>query len=525
MPPGYKNEADAEAGARKVWKGGSVNRLAHDRGAAAPPRAAVRDRRMRRLVQPGRAERLERVIRAQARFVEADLALDELMRPVVEQLQALTGADGAAVETLDGDGLVSRCAGGVLAADEGGLAPAAGSLSGRCLERFDLLRCDDALTDPRVHPEACGRTGVRALLCAPLVHAGAPWGVLKAAALRPRAFDETDLQVLGLMAGTLSAAFGRQNALDARARADARLRTSEERLRAMLEHAHDAVVSTDARGRVTQWNRAAERLFGWSRSEAMGQALAELVVPPALRAAFEEAVTGFQARENVEDVHQRAAVSALDRAGRTLAVEVSFSAIRVGGRFEMTAFAHDVSERQGLELRLRQLALCDGLTGLANRRSFMETLEKAVARATRHGHGMALLFIDLDRFKQINDSHGHHVGDEALREFARRLADCVRKGDTIARLGGDEFTVLAEGVDSLPDAQAMAAKITQAMQAPLEGTAVALCPSIGISLYRAPADASQFLREADRAMYLAKRERGAAADSTLQASGAILGTR
>jgi len=101
----------------------------------------------------------------------------------------------------------------------------------------------------------------------------------------------------------------------------------------------------------------------------------------------------------------------------------------------------------------------------------------------------------------------------------------VRKGDTVARLGGDEFTVLAEGVDSLADAQAMAGKIVESMRAPLEGTKVALCPSIGISLYRAPADASQFLREADRAMYLAKRGRGADVDSTLHAPEAILRTR
>jgi diguanylate cyclase (GGDEF)-like protein/PAS domain S-box-containing protein len=520
-----KNEVDAEAGARKSWKGVSVNRLGHDRGAAAPPRTAVRERRAHRRALPGRAERLERVIRAQARLVEADLDLDAFMRLVVEQVQALTSASGAAVETLEGDGFVYRCAGGDLAAHEGLRVPGAGSLSGLCLERLAVLRCDDALIDPRVHHEACSRAGVRALVCTPLVHAGVPLGVLKVASARPGAFDETDVQVLALMAGTLSAAFGRQTAFDARARAEVRLRMSEERMRAMLEHAHDAVVSMDARGRITQWNRAAERLFGWSRGEAMGQVLAELIVPPALRAAFEEAVAGFQASENVEDVHRRAAVSALDRAGRTLAVEVSISATRIEGRFEMTAFAHDVSERQRLEDRLREMALCDGLTGLANRRSFMETLEKAVARATRHGHGMALLFIDLDRFKQINDCHGHHVGDQALREFARRLAECVRKGDTVARLGGDEFTVLAEGVDSLADAQAMAGKIVESMRAPLEGTKVALCPSIGISLYRAPADASQFLREADRAMYLAKRGRGADVDSTLHAPEAILRTR
>jgi diguanylate cyclase (GGDEF)-like protein len=197
----------------------------------------------------------------------------------------------------------------------------------------------------------------------------------------------------------------------------------------------------------------------------------------------------------------------MDRAGRSLPVEISISATRVDGLWEMTAFAHDVSERRRLEDKLREMALSDGLTGLANRRAFMESLEKAVSRAARSGHGMALLFMDLDRFKQINDRFGHQAGDHALKEFARRLSGCVRKGDTVARLGGDEFTVLAEGVETLEDADSIARKIVEAMEAPLADTGVPLRTSIGISLYRAPADASQFLREADRAMYLVKHHR------------------
>ena len=263
-------------------------------------------------------------------------------------------------------------------------------------------------------------------------------------------------------------------------------------MRAMLEHAHDAVVSMDGEGRVSQWNRAAERLFGWTPIEAMGQPVAELIVPPTLRGEFARIVAGFAASERLEDAHQRVAVPAVDRAGRELSVEVSLTATRVDGRWELTAFGHDVSERKHLEQQLRALALCDGLTGLANRRAFMEALEKAVARSMRFGHPRALLFMDMDGFKEINDCFGHHVGDLALQAFARRLERCVRKGDTIARLGGDEFTVLAEGVDSLAQAEAIARKIVEAMVPPMESTGVRLRTSIGISLYRAPADASQF---------------------------------
>jgi diguanylate cyclase (GGDEF)-like protein len=178
---------------------------------------------------------------------------------------------------------------------------------------------------------------------------------------------------------------------------------------------------------------------------------------------------------------------------------------RAPGRWELTAFAHDVSEKRQLEARLRAMALSDGLTGLANRRGFMEALEKAVSRHARGGPPLALLFLDLDGFKQINDELGHHVGDLALQTFARRLEACVRKGDTVARLGGDEFTVLAEGIVSLEQARAIADKIIVVMKPPLDThSAVRLRASIGISLYKPPADASRFLREADHAMYHAK---------------------
>jgi len=275
-------------------------------------------------------------------------------------------------------------------------------------------------------------------------------------------------------------------------------------MRALLEHAHDAVISIDEHGRVSQWNRAAERLFGWAPIETIGQPVADLIVPPALRGHVPHLVAGYAASERLEDAHQRVTLRAIDRSGRELSVEVSLTATRVAGRWELTAFGHDVTERHEFEARLREMALSDGLTGLANRRGFMEALEKAVSRHARGGAPMALLFLDLDGFKQINDHHGHHVGDFALQTFARRLEGCVRKGDTVARLGGDEFTVLAEGIVSLDQARAIADKIIDAMKPPLDGHRVYLRASIGISLYRPPADASRFLREADHAMYHAK---------------------
>jgi diguanylate cyclase (GGDEF)-like protein/PAS domain S-box-containing protein len=378
------------------------------------------------------------------------------------------------------------------------------SLAGLCMRTATVQRCDDTETDERCDRAACRSLGVRSMIVAPLRQGNAAVGVLKVFSQEPNAFDDGDVQMLQLMASALVAALAKKAALDARNEAEARLRTSEERMRALLEHAHDAVISIDAQGRVSQWNRAAERLFGWSPIETIGQPVADLIVPPGLRGDVGSLVARYANAERLEDAHQRVTLQAIDRSGRQLSVEVSLTATRVAGRWELTAFGHDVSERREFEARLRAMALSDGLTGLANRRGFMEALEKAVSRHARGGPELALLFLDLDGFKEINDEYGHHVGDMALQTFARRLESCVRKGDTVARLGGDEFTVLAEGVVSLEQARAIADKIIDAMKPPLEGQQFRLRASIGISLYKAPADASRFLREADHAMYHAK---------------------
>ncbi len=451
-----------------------------------------------------RLDRLERIIQTQALLVQADLALNPFMQLVIDKLRELTQAHGASIDFVDGDHTVVRRASGAMAAHLGLRIANATSLSGLCVRTATVQTCDDSETDPRVDRATCRILGVRSMLFAPLRQGNAAVGVLKVFSELPDAFDDGDVQMLQLMASAIVAALAKKAALDARNEAEARLRTSEERMRALLEHAHDAVISIDEQGCVSQWNRAAERLFGWSPIETLGQPVAELVVPPSLRGEVATLIVRYATAERLEDAHQRVTLPAIDRGGRQLSVEVSLTATRVAGRWELTAFAHDVSERREFEARLRAMALSDGLTGLANRRSFMETLEKAVSRHARGGPALALLFLDLDGFKGINDEYGHHVGDLALQTFARRLEACVRKGDTVARLGGDEFTVLAEGIATLEQARAIADKIIDAMKPPLEGHGVCLRASIGISLYQPPADASRFLREADHAMYHAK---------------------
>ena len=169
---------------------------------------------------------------------------------------------------------------------------------------------------------------------------------------------------------------------------------------------------------------------------------------------------------------------------------------------------HDVTKQRELEEQLRHDALHDPLTGLWNRPAFAQYAEKACARAARDGSTAALLFVDLDGFKQVNDTLGHSLGDEVLVEVGRRLRGCLRGTEVLARLGGDEFTVLIERVSGARDAIEIADRIHATLTQPIDGTEgrLVLGASVGIALSeRGRLTAAELLRDADHAMYTAKR--------------------
>lgn len=174
------------------------------------------------------------------------------------------------------------------------------------------------------------------------------------------------------------------------------------------------------------------------------------------------------------------------------------------------AFVRDISDVRRLEAQTHYQATHDTLTGLLNRWQFGQRLEQAIAQAGRHGRPFAVLLLDLDDFKAINDGYGHAMGDQVLREVARRLKGALRAGDTLARLGGDEFTVLVHELTRPEDASQVAAKLLQALGVPflLHGFEVSLCASAGIAIFpHDAADSETLMRYADMAMYHAK-ERG-----------------
>lgn len=188
---------------------------------------------------------------------------------------------------------------------------------------------------------------------------------------------------------------------------------------------------------------------------------------------------------------------------------LSLQIVRLGDGIAITA--RDVSERRSADERFKYLAQNDMLTGLPNRALFFDRFQQAMARARRHGQPMALLFLDIDRFKHINDTFGHAAGDELLRAFAERVRNCVRESDTVARLAGDEFTVIVEGLHGDSDAETVAKKILAALTPPirLADQDVTISSSIGIALYSkddgAEMTADLLLERADAALYHAKR--------------------
>jgi len=194
--------------------------------------------------------------------------------------------------------------------------------------------------------------------------------------------------------------------------------------------------------------------------------------------------------------------------GTLFPLEVALSEIEMNpGPHRLNAVVRDITERKSWESRIYSLAYSDSLTGLPNRLLLRDRLEHAIAAAQRNRTLVGVLFLDLDRFKTVNDSFGHHAGDQLLRDIGERTRGCVREIDTVSRLGGDEFVVvLPELRDSL-DAGAVARKILSAVAEPyrIESHDVAVTPTPGISLYpQDGVDAETLLRNADTAMYHAK---------------------
>jgi diguanylate cyclase (GGDEF)-like protein/PAS domain S-box-containing protein len=279
----------------------------------------------------------------------------------------------------------------------------------------------------------------------------------------------------------------------------------------VLETAADAIISIDARQIVQGFNRGAERTFGYRPEEVIGRPL-EFLVPPRVRRKHRSKVERFLSGTVAGDyMDKHNEIVGLRRDGSEFPAQTSLSKVGLGGDIVATAILRDITVMRQSEERIRFLAHFDPLTRLPNRILFRERLEIAAIEARRKGRLVGVVVLDLDRFKQINDTRGHGAGDKVLKAVAARLSGTLRSGDTVARLGGDEFGLILADLASDLDAGPLADVIVNAVRYPLEGESESFHTTTSAGLTVFPADGEDpetLLANADLAMYRAKAAGG-----------------
>ena len=274
----------------------------------------------------------------------------------------------------------------------------------------------------------------------------------------------------------------------------------------IVEMAAEGIVNIDTKGHILSFNRAAERIFGYSEHEVLGKNVSILMPQP-----HREQHDGYILRYlNTGEAHvigRTQELKGLRKDGTIFPMDLAISEVKLGDTHLFTGMLRDISEQKLAQQQIEHLAHYDALTNLPNRTLFYDRLGQSIMIAKRNKRSIALMYIDLDGFKQVNDIMGHHGGDLLLVEVAKRLRLCVRESDTLARLGGDEFTVILNDTHEREDIEMLAKKIIVSISHPfkLEGQSVNIGVSIGIARY--PDEASTtgtLLIVADKAMYAAK---------------------
>jgi diguanylate cyclase (GGDEF)-like protein/PAS domain S-box-containing protein len=300
------------------------------------------------------------------------------------------------------------------------------------------------------------------------------------------------------------------NSIDRKATEDA-LYLEKERAQVTLNSIGDAVLCTDISGKITYLNLVAEKVTGWSREEAAGRALAEVfkiidgttrqtAPDPTEMAIKQNRTVGLTVncvlirRDGCESAIQDSSAPIHDRAGQVIGAVIVF---------------HDVTAARGMSLQMTYLAEHDGLTKLPNRMLLTDRISQSIALARRQKKNLAVVFLDLDGFKYINDSLGHPTADQLLQSVSKRLLASLRGSDTVSRQGGDEFVILLSEITDPKDAATCAKKILLSLSAPhsIEGQDLHIDGSIGISVYPEDGeDAETLIKNADAAMYHAKEK-------------------
>jgi diguanylate cyclase (GGDEF)-like protein/PAS domain S-box-containing protein len=458
------------------------------------------------------AERLSLIVETQREIAAAGHDLQAVMRLVAERSQAITRADGAMVNLIEGgDTLHTRAATGIAATAFDARRPLSGSVAKHAIESGQPILIEDTPSDPRINQELRAKVGDKSLICVPLFQGADVIGTLNVMSRDDeKRLTEDDRQTMEMLSVMLSAAVSHAAEFEARrgqAEAFARFRT-------LFEGASIGILRLGRDGRAVEANPALEQMLGYSASELREMSFREYMHHEDLDRAqllFRDLIEGrresfqLEARYSRKDgelvwAHVRAALER-DQDGEPAFAVTMIENITQRKRAEAELLRQaELNEHQ---------ALHDPLTGLPNRVLFGERIAHAITYAERRDTRLAILMMDLNRFKEVNDSLGHQAGDELLKVVGERLRGALRASDTVARLGGDEFGLLLPEPSANDDVLAVIERIRHALERPIcvQELPLAIEASIGIAVFPDNGrDAELLIQRADVAMYAAKQE-------------------
>ena len=281
---------------------------------------------------------------------------------------------------------------------------------------------------------------------------------------------------------------------------------SERKFRSVIESANDAIILADSHGNIISWNKGAHFIFGYQEIDVLGKNL-QIIIPNRYKEAHQKGIERYKSTDKAHVIGKTVELFGLRKDGSEFPIEMSLAAWEEEGKTYFSSIIRDITDRKKAEAKINQMVYRDHLTGLPNRQLLNDRLAQALEQAKENQINVGIMFIDLDRFKYINDTLGHAMGDRLLIEVSKRLQSCVGKSDTVSRQGGDEFVVLINNTTSdeiTTKAQQINKLFTESFKLESE---MFVTPSIGISMYPADGrDIETLIKNADTAMYRAKEQ-------------------
>ncbi|HTQ95722.1 MAG TPA: diguanylate cyclase, partial [Candidatus Acidoferrum sp.] len=299
---------------------------------------------------------------------------------------------------------------------------------------------------------------IKAILIVPIMVAGKVWGFIGVDACKvERDWVTVEVELMEILANLIGTTILRDRDIKS-------LRENEQKFRTVAETAQDAIIVVDSKGIVQYWNPAARRILGYTQSEAKGQSVHQWIAPTRYGTLADEHWDNFASSGSGVAIGKTRELAAIRKDGVEIPVELALASMQVDGEWCAVGILRDISARKAAEQRIAWLARNDVLTGLPNRTVFVNELQSAIGVLRRKSAGhFAVYYLDLDHFKDINDTLGHAAGDLLLKGVAERLKNTMRETDIVARFGGDEFAILATELNDPTDAGIVAGKLLSAL--------------------------------------------------------------